>query len=85
MKTVSIVRDRGQLTIPESIRRVVTWFSPLSAVTISVLKPDEIVIKPHKQYVDLNTIWENIKRSRSILGKGKINTVKFLQTDRGLH
>lgn len=85
MKTVSIVRDRGQLTIPDSIRRIVTWITPMSAVTISVIKPDEITIKPHQTQVDWDQVWENIRKSRAILSKGKINAAEFLEQDRSSH
>lgn len=85
MTTISIVRDRGQLTIPDSIRKVVSWITPMSAVSISVLKPDEIVIKPHQTKVDWDQVWENIRESRAILGKGKISTIEFLKQDRKSH
>ena len=60
MKTVSIIRGRGQLTIPDSIRKVIHWVSPMSVVSISVVKPDEIVIKPHhnQKEVDWNKLWK---------------------------
>lgn len=85
MKTVSIIRDRGQLTIPDSIRKVMTWMSPMSAVTISVVKPDEIVIKPHQVQIDTKKILELVNRSRAIKGKGKGSAVKFLEQDRLSH
>jgi len=85
VKTVSIVRDRGQLTIPDSIRRVVSWVTPMSAVSISVLKPDEIVIKPHQKKVDWDQVWENIRKSRAISSKGKISAAEFLEQDRRSH
>lgn len=85
MKAVSIVRDRGQLTIPDSIRRVISWITPMSAVTISVIKPDEIIIKPHQKQVDWDQVWENIRKSRAISGKGKISTAEFLEQDRRSH
>lgn len=85
MKTVSIVRERGQLTIPDSIRQMVNWVTPLSAVTISVVKPDEIIIKPHIQQVNRDQIWENIRKSRAISGKGKISASEFLKVDRNSH
>lgn len=85
MKTVSIVRERGQLTIPDSVRRLVTWVTPSSAVSISVIKPDEIVIKPHQSLVNWDEIWENIKKSRAIIGKGNISASEFLQQDRSVH
>jgi len=85
MQTVSIIRERGQLTIPDSIRKMVNWINPLSAVTISMIKPDEIIIRPHVQKVDWAQIWENIKKSRSVSGKGKISTSEFLLSDRNSH
>lgn len=85
MKTISIVRERGQLTIPDSVRRLVNWVSPLSAVSISVVKPDEIVLKPHQNHVDWDKIWESIKKSRAIHGKGKISGSAFLAKDRQSH
>lgn len=86
MKTVSIVRGRGQLTIPGSIRRVVSWITPHSPVTISVTKSDEIVIAPHKKQYDWDKIWEGIRKSRAIKGKGKtISAAEFLEQDRRSH
>ena len=85
MKTVSIVRERGQLTIPDSIRKLVNWVTPSSAVSISVIKPDEIVIKPHQAQVDWDKIWENIRKSRALSSKGNISAAKFLQQDRSSH
>lgn len=85
MKTVSIIRDRGQLTIPDSIRKVVNWITPMSAVSISVMKPDEIVIKPHQKQVNWDKVWEKIRKSRAVLGKGNLSTVEFLEQDRRSH
>lgn len=85
MKIVGIVRDRGQLTIPDSIRRVVSWITPMSAVSISVIKHDEIVIKPHqpqKREVDWDKLWAQIKRVRSFKGKGRGNLSAFIIKDR---
>ena len=81
----AIIRDRGQLTIPDSIRKVVKWATPLSAVTISVVNPDEIVIKPHKSQVDWDKIWEAIKSARAIKGKGRGSLSKFIAEDRYRH
>ncbi len=85
MQTISIIRERGQLTIPESIRRKVSWTIPMSAVYISVNRPDEIVIKPHTQNINQNDIWEAIRNSRAISGKGKVKTSEFLLIDRNSH
>lgn len=85
MKTVGIIRDRGQLTIPDSIRDLVPWVTPSSAVSISVVEPDEIVIKPHLKQYNWDKIWKGIKKSRSIHGKGKISASEFLMKDRQSH
>lgn len=82
MKTVSIIRDRGQLTIPDSIRQVVNWVTPMSAVTITVVKPDEIVINPHQAQVDWDRLWAQIKRVRAFKGKGRGSLSSFIIQDR---
>lgn len=85
MKSVVVIRDRGQLTIPDTIRKAVSWVTPMSAVTISVMKPDEIVIKPHQKYVDWEKVWKNIEKSRSIKGKGSMSASEFIEQDRKSH
>jgi len=85
MKTVGIVRERGQLTIPDSVRKLVSWVAPLSAVSISVVRPDEIVIRPHQNHVDWVKVWESVKKSRTIHGKGKVSASGFLAKDRLSH
>ena len=85
MKVVSIIRNRGQLTIPDSIRKIITWTNPMSAVTISVIKPDEIIIKPHAKQLDWDKIWKNIKRARAVKGKGSQSAAEFLEQDRQSH
>ena len=83
----AIIRERGQLTIPDSIRKVVNWATPLSAVDISVTASDEILIKPHKSQkeVDWDKLWERIKRVRAFKGKGGGNLSKFIAEDRYRH
>ena len=83
MKTnISIIRERGQLTIPETIRKLVAWANPSSAVSITVTKPNEIVIQPHNRAYDKEKIWKLIKKARSIKGKRGLSTQKFLEFDR---
>ena len=84
MKAFSIIRDRGQLTIPDSIRKLVNWVTPSSAVSISVVKPDEIIIKPHQyqKQIDWDTLWKQIKRVRAFKGSGRGNLSAFIMEDR---
>jgi len=86
MRAVSIIRNRGQLTIPDSIRKVVSWVSPLSSVYISMAHSDEIVIRPHRPQKEVNwdKLWKMIKKSRSFKGK-KGNLSKFIAEDRYSH
>lgn len=85
MKTVSIIRNRGQLTIPNTIRKLVNWVMPESVVTISLIKSDEIMIRPHQKQVDWDKVWEGIRKSRAIKGKGKGSLSKFIVEDRERH
>lgn len=85
MKSISIIRDRGQLTIPDSIRKIITWLTPLSVVTISVVGSDKIIIKPHQQNIDWDKVWNNIAKSRAIKSKGNQSTAEFLELDRNSH
>ncbi|OGE06370.1 hypothetical protein A3I53_00720 [Candidatus Curtissbacteria bacterium RIFCSPLOWO2_02_FULL_40_13b] len=81
MKTV-IIRNRGQLTIPDSIRKTVDWISPMSAVIISIAKFDEIIIRPHKyqKIADWDNLWKQIKKVRAFKGKGNLSS--FIVEDR---
>lgn len=85
MNAVSIIRDRGQLTIPDSIRKTLNWVSPMSAVTISVVKPNEIVIRPHQKKVDWDKLWKQMKRVRAFKGKNKGSLSDFIIKDRETH
>jgi len=82
--TVSVIRNRGQLTIPDSIRALRQWASPNSAVTITSERPDEIIIRPHKKEYDWDKIWEGIRQARAIKGK-RGNLSKFIAEDRYRH
>ncbi|MEX0621835.1 MAG: hypothetical protein WD187_02495 [Candidatus Woykebacteria bacterium] len=84
-KNVVIVRNRGQITIPDSIRKTVEWVNPMSAVSISVVKPDEIVMKPHKTPENWDEIWKKIEASRAISGRGNESATEFLEKDRRSH
>lgn len=85
MKIVSIIRDRGQLTIPNSVRRLVSWIAPQSAITITIVKSDQILITPHQKQVDWDKIWDGIRKSRAIKGKNAISASEVLQSDRQSH
>ena len=89
IQAVGIIRQRGQLTIPDKIRETFRWLTSSSIVTITSQKPDEIVIRPYtqaKKEIDWDKIWDGIRQARAIRGKGKtISTAEFLQKDRRSH
>lgn len=85
IQTTSIVRQRGQLTIPGSIRKGANWITPGSVVTVAQVKTDEIIIKPHSTSqgkVYWNKLWRNIDLSRSHKGKYQGRLSKFIAEDR---
>jgi bifunctional DNA-binding transcriptional regulator/antitoxin component of YhaV-PrlF toxin-antitoxin module len=86
LQITSIIRERGQLTIPETIRRVAAWASPLSVVTVSVENPNEITIKPGTQEkVDWGSIWNGIRLARSFRGKDETKSAReLINEDRAL-
>lgn len=86
MKVVSIISDRGRLTIPDSIRKTVKWANSMSAVSITVVKANEIVIRPQRSYIDWEEIWTGIKKARAVTSKSKTTSaIEFLQNDRTSH
>lgn len=80
---VSIIRERGQLTIPDAIRKIATWATPSSAVTISLTKPNEIQVRPQavQKNIEWDILWHTIRLSRSIQGK-RGNLSDFIAQDR---
>lgn len=84
MKTVAIIRDRGQLTIPEPVRKIAGWVNSSSVVSISIENPQEIVVTQHQvlSQINLEELFTAIKKSRAIKGKGDISAQAFLATNR---
>lgn len=88
LQTTSIIRDRGQLTIPETIRRITEWTSPQSVVTLSVEEPDKITIQPHssQKKVDWDMLWYGIRLCRSFKGKNETKSaLEMINEDRKGH
>jgi bifunctional DNA-binding transcriptional regulator/antitoxin component of YhaV-PrlF toxin-antitoxin module len=84
MKTVGIIRERGQLTIPDPIRKVASWTANMSVVSISLEKSDQILITPH--FTSKETEWERImelvRKAREIKGKGRESGFEFIERNR---
>lgn len=86
MKYASIIRDRGQLTIPEEIRDFLDWAKPCSVITIEVTGPSLLTISPQKEAKNISweEIWDGINLSRSLVGK-KCTLSEFIIADRESH
>lgn len=84
MNTVAIIRDRGQLTIPDSVRKIAHWAGISSVVSISMNRPDEIVITPHKvaRETEWDKLLELINKSREFKGRGSMKAVDFIAESR---
>ena len=87
MRTVGIIRGRGQLTIPDSIRKIAGWANASSVVSISIENPQEIIVSPHQvlNQIQLETLFTTIKKSRAIKGKGDMSAQAFLSKEREAH
>lgn len=52
---VAIIRNRYQLTIPASLRKLVNWLTPQRAVKIVVLPERKVMVEPYKEKATLVT------------------------------
>jgi bifunctional DNA-binding transcriptional regulator/antitoxin component of YhaV-PrlF toxin-antitoxin module len=86
MKAVAIIRERGQLTIPESIRKQARWAGVSGVIYIQLEKQNEIIITPHQAIMEseLSKLPESIKKARDIKGKGSLGASKFLAGTRDI-
>lgn len=84
-QTSSFIRQRGQLTIPETIRRDADWASPGSPVTVVRTKVDEIAIRPFvpKKSLNWEELYKQMKKVRAFKGKGNVGSLsEFIAKDR---
>lgn len=86
--TTATIRDRWQITIPDEIRKLLSWAKPQSVVSVEVTARKELVIKPYmmEQKVDWKEVWKAIHEARIISSKGKkMSLSKFVIKDREKH
>lgn len=78
--TTAVIRDRFQLTIPESIRGSLSWLTPGTAVRL-LLKSGQLVVQPYQEKtVDWKKIWRVLEL---VAGKGRqISLSKFVVNER---
>ena len=66
-----MIRQRGQLTIPDQARKVLSWLQIGEMVGIEIDNDDELRIKPHTKVnkkVDWDSFWKRMELSRSFRG-----------------
>lgn len=85
----TIIRERGQLTIPKKLRERVSWLSDGSIVAVLSSLDEEIKIMPYREVgkkgkTDWEEVWGRIRVSRSFEGK-RGNLSGFIAKDRALH
>lgn len=84
IRKIAIVRERGQLTMPDQIRRLAQWTRTSSAVVFLMDKSDEIKIIPHESIRKVE--WEKLRSSiesvREIKGKGKFSNSEYIRKNR---
>ncbi|MEK7079380.1 MAG: hypothetical protein AAB929_04895 [Patescibacteria group bacterium] len=86
-QTTAIIRDRWQLTIPDEIRKIVSWAKPQSVVSFRVTAKNELMIKPfelkQEREVNWGEVWKAIREARIISSKGKkVSLSQFIIEDR---
>ena len=82
----AIIRDRGQLTIPEKIRDALVWPSSNSVISLIATPDNELLIRPYRatQKTDWKNIWKEIAKARATKGKNG-NLSQFVSLDRNNH
>lgn len=78
MTYTAVIRQRGQLTVPDQIRDLLTWLETGSVVGIDI-DQEEIRITPHaqsKKIIDWDGFLSKIQLARSFRGKrGNLSAV----------
>lgn len=87
MTYTAIVRARGQLTIPDRVRKLATWLRSGEAVGLEV-DEEEVRIKPYVKTkparYDWDKIWSAVRLARSFKGK-RGNLSAMIAKDRESH
>ncbi|MCA9372080.1 AbrB/MazE/SpoVT family DNA-binding domain-containing protein [Candidatus Woesebacteria bacterium] len=83
MTYTAIIRNRGQLTIPDKIREQLDWVETSMPITIAVRGKHEIVLQPVKkvQGKQRKMLLQTMKKIRK-LPSAKTNLTQFVINDR---
>lgn len=83
-KDLAIVRQRYQLTIPASLRKLLDWLEPQQVVKISAVDKEKVLVEPYRRKT---TNWKNIYKNLDQIKEwaGKTSLSEFVIKDRGTH
>lgn len=89
LQTTAVIRQRGQLTIPDKIREMMSWIRENAVVVIETTTHDTFIVKPYStDKYNLSQkwqkAWEAIQLTRSFKGK-RGNLSGFVVEDRKAH
>jgi bifunctional DNA-binding transcriptional regulator/antitoxin component of YhaV-PrlF toxin-antitoxin module len=91
MTVTATIRQRGQLTIPDLIRKKFSWLKENAVVSIAASSGGEVIIKPlivqgASDKPNWNEIWRRIYLTRSFRGRTKDKSLsQFIVEDRLRH
>lgn len=80
----AIIRQRGQITIPDTIRQSASWITEHQPVVVFLADENELHIRPVQQATDWQALQREIGRVRALPGR-PIDTTKFIADDRQRH
>jgi len=82
--SLAIIRDRYQLTIPEEIRKNLSWLEAQKVVRWVLVGEDKVLVEPYQaSAVSWPEIWENLKKIKN--WGVKSNLANFVVADRARH
>lgn len=86
--STAIIRQRGQLTIPDELRQKLDWLTEGSVVSVSTDLTNTVKITPYTKHEEKKIDWKKlriqIERVRSFKGK-RGNLSQFIIEDRESH
>lgn len=82
MKTTSIIRDRGQLTIPDTVRDAVSWLHPLAAIDIFIDNDNQVILTPHAQRDSWEASIKKFELAQTFTNKSTTSSTDIINQDR---
>ena len=80
-QTTAIIRDRYQLTIPDQIRKYLTWIATQKVVKVVLLDQEKFLVEPYfERKTNWQEVWERLKKVKT---QGRqISLASFIVKDR---